>query len=249
MQHLINQEGYVKDIFKGFGYTDFGPVPTKPASNFADSFEQHNPYPFDVAAATTLLKNNGWTVNPGGISTCSSPGTGSGQCGEGVPSGAKASFKMEYATGTLAYEQEMKVMKSDFSKVGIDVTLTGAPFDTVIGDAFAGSTTADMDNWGGGWIFAPDYYPTGDEIFSTGALANGGAYSSKTNDDNTAATTTSSDVQALYTYQDFLAKDLPVLWMPVPDLQLSMVRKTLHGWDPQDPTSVIYPENWYYTAS
>jgi peptide/nickel transport system substrate-binding protein len=249
MQHLIDQNGWIKNILKGYGTPDYGPVPIKPANSFADAFEQKNPYPYDIAAATKLLKDNGWTVNPGGVSTCSSPGTGAGQCGEGIASGAKAKFKMEYASGTVYIGQEMQAMKSDFSKAGLDVTLTEAPFDTVITDSFGGSTAADMDNWGAGWIFAPDYYPTGDEIFSTGAGSNGGAYSNSTNDANTVLTTQSNDVQALYTYQDFLAKDLPVIWIPVAPAQLSVVKKTLHGWDPQDPILQLNPENWYLTAS
>ena len=249
MQHLVDQDGYIKNIFKGFAYPDYGPVPIKPASNFASAFEQKNPYPFGVNAATKLLKDHGWTVNAGGVSICSSPGSGSNQCGDGVASGAKASFKLEYASGTLAVKQEMQALKSDFSKAGLEINLSEAPFDTVITDAFGGSNVADMDNWGGGWIFAPDYYPTGDEIFSTGAGSNGGGYSNSTNDSNTDATTTSNDVKALYTYQDFLAKDLPVIWIPVADAVLALVKKTLHGWDPQDPILQLYPENWYFTAS
>ena len=249
IQHLIDQDGYLKNLLKGYGVPGYGPVPIKPANSYADSFEQHNPYPFDVAAATKLLKDNGWTVNPGGISTCNNPGSGSGQCGAGIVSGQKASFKMEYATGLVYVGQEMQAMKSDFSKVGFDVTLTEAPFNTVITDSFGGTTVADMDYWGGGWIFSPDYYPTGDEIFSTGAGSNGGAYSNSTNDANTVTTTTSNDVKSLYPYQDFLAKDLPVIWLPVAPAQLSMVKKTLHGWEPQDPILQLNPETWYFTAS
>jgi len=55
--------------------------------------------------------------------------------------------------------------------------------------------------------------------------------------------------QARTAYQDFLAKDLPVIWIPVADANLSLVKKTLHGWDPQDPILQLYPENWYFTAS
>ena len=249
MQHLVDQTSYIKNIFKGYAYPDYGPVPIKPANNFADQFEQSNPYPFDVAAATKLLKDNGWTVNPGGVSTCTNAGTGAGQCGANIATGQKASFKLEYASGAVVTAQEMQALKTDFSKAGLEINLSEAPFDTVISDAFGGSTAADMDNWGGGWIFAPDYYPTGDEIFSTGAGSNGGAYTNATNDSNTVATTTSNDVKALYTYEDFLAKDLPVIWIPVADAQLSMVKKTLHGWDPQDPLLQLYPENWYFTSS
>ena len=248
MQDLIDQDGYIKSIFKGYAYPDYGPVPIKPANIFADSVAQKNPYPFSVAAATKLLKDNGWTVNPGGVSTCTSPGTGAGHCGDGVTQGQKASFKLVYASDTLVVKQEMEALKSDFSKAGIDIQLSEAPFDTVISDAFGGTTEADMDNWGGGWIFAPDYYPTGDEIFSTGAGSNGGAYSDPTNDQNTVDSTTSNDVGALFKYQDYLAQQLPVLWIPVADAQLAMVKKTMRGWDPQDPLLQIYPENWYFVA-
>jgi peptide/nickel transport system substrate-binding protein len=248
MQHLIDQTGYVKNIFKGYAYPTYGPVPIKPANSFADAFEQKNPYPFDTNAAIKLLKDNGWTVNAGGVSTCTSPGTGAGHCGDGVTQGQKASFKLEYASGTLVVKQEMEALKSDFSKAGIEINLSEAPFDTVISDAFGGTTEADMDNWGGGWIFAPDYYPTGDEIFSTGAGSNGGAYSDPVNDQNTIDSTTSNDVKALNKYEDYLAQQLPVLWIPVADAQLTLVKKTMRGWDPQDPLLQLYPENWYFVA-
>ena len=39
------------------------------------------------ARRSRCCKANGWTVNPGGTSTCTSPGTGTGQCGAGRPAG------------------------------------------------------------------------------------------------------------------------------------------------------------------
>jgi peptide/nickel transport system substrate-binding protein len=141
----------------------------------------------------------------------------------------------------------MEALKAAFSSAGLELNLSEVAFETVIGDAFSGSTTTDMSNWGYGWIFAPDYYPTGDEIFSTGAPSNGGSYSNATNDANTTATVT-GNVLALNRYEDFLATDLPVVWIPVPDYQMSMVRRTLHGWEAQDPLLQIYPENWYFTS-
>ena len=249
MQHLIDQPTMVKNIFKGYASPDYGPVPIQPENNYADAFERSNPYPYDPDAAAKLLKDNGWTVNPGGVSTCTSPGTGPGQCGEGVKAGAKASFNLQYASGQVVVDQEMQVLKTAFSKAGIEINLSSAPFDTVISTAFGGNPNWDMANWGGGWIFAPDYYPTGDEIFSTGAGSNAGLYSNATNDANTVATTESNDLKSLYTYEDFLAKDLPVVWIPVANAQLSMVKKTLHGWDPQDPLLQLNPENWYFTSS
>ena len=35
----------------------------------------------------------------------------------------------------------------------------------------------EIANWGGGWVYGPDYYPTGEEIFASGAGSNFGGYS------------------------------------------------------------------------
>jgi peptide/nickel transport system substrate-binding protein len=249
MQHMVDQDTWIKQIFKGYAVPTYGPVPVQPASNFVSPGEKTNPYPYDPTAAAKLLSDNGWTVNAGGVSTCSKPGSGAGQCGAGIASGQKASFKLEYASGSIVVTQEMQALKTAFSKAGIELNLSENPFNTVIGDAFGGTTTADMDNWGGGWIYAPDYLPTGESLFSTGAGSNGGAYSDPTMDANITASTTSNDVSAIYTYEDYVAKQLPVIFIPSADAQLTMAKKTLHGWSPQDPLLQIYPENWYFTAS
>ena len=38
-----------------------------------------------------------------------------------------------------------------------------------------------MASWGG-WVYAPDYYPSGELLFQTGAGSNSGSYSDKKND-------------------------------------------------------------------
>jgi peptide/nickel transport system substrate-binding protein len=251
MQHLVDQKTYIDKAFNGYAFPTYGPVPIKPANNFADQFEQANPYPFDTSTAVTLLQSHGWTVNAGGVSTCSSPGSGSNECGAGIGAGAPAHFKLEYASGTAAIDAEMAQLKTDFSKAGIQLDLSTAPFNTVIGNATpctAGQPCKwDMENWGGGWVYSPDYYPTGDEIFSTGAGSNSGAYTSSTNDSLTLATEESNSVQALYAYEDNLAKDLPAVFLPVQDFQLSVINTHLQGAQPQDPLLQIYPENWSWS--
>jgi peptide/nickel transport system substrate-binding protein len=51
---------------------------------------------------------------------------------------------------------------------------------------------------------------------------------------------------ALYTYENYLAWQLPVLWMPQFDQQISAVNDKLQGVCPQDPDGNIYPESWYF---
>jgi peptide/nickel transport system substrate-binding protein len=72
----------------------------------------------------------------------------------------------------------------------------------------------DMANYGVGWSFTPDYLPTGDELFQSGAVANAGGYSSRTNDALIQKTLTSTDSRAIYNWQDYLATQLPMMWQP-----------------------------------
>ena len=104
-----------------------------------------------------------------------------------------------------------------------------------------------MECWGGGWIYSPDYYPTGDEIFSTGAGSNSGGFSDPMNDQLTLASEVSNDVSALHAYEDYLAKALPVVWLPSIYAQLSEINTHLQGALPQDPLEQIYPENWSWS--
>jgi len=255
MQDLVDQNTFIAKAFFGYGYPTYGPVPTKPSSNFVDSFERNNPYPYEPSKAVSLLQANGWTVNAGGVSTCTDPGTGTGQCGAGVPMGAKASFNLQYESGASQLDQEMAQFKTDFAQAGIAINLTTAPFDTIIGNATPDNHTWDMEYWGAGWIYAPDYEPTGDELWScTGSGASvayagsdSGGYCDPQAESDILATETSSDVQAMYTYEDYLAKQLPVIWLPVAYAQLSEINKDLQGTGPQDPLLQIYPENWRWS--
>ena len=72
--------------------------------------------------------------------------------------------------------------------------------------------TWQLENWGAGWIFSPDYYPSGEEIFQTGAGSNSGSYSNPTNDANIKATNF-QDV-TLTKYENYLAQQLPVVYQP-----------------------------------
>ena len=242
-QTLVDQTLYIQKIDKGYGVPTYGPVPVYPANNFASSLEKANPYAYSVANAVKLLKSNGWTVNPGGTSTCSNPGTGAGQCGAGIPSGAQLNFTLQYASGTQSITDLMNAEKSAWSQAGINVTLTSASFNTVIGNAVpctGSSCTWELANWGAGWIFAPDYYPSGEAIFQTGAGSNSGSYSDATNDANILATNTTNT--SLTTYENYLAQQLPVVYQPNPTATIE-VNKSLKGYTPSS-LQQINPEQW-----
>ncbi len=50
----------------------------------------------------------------------------------------------------------------------------------------------------------------------------------------------------MYQWQDYLPAQLPFIWQPEPDYQLSEIADNLKGVTPQSTTLSITPENWYF---
>jgi peptide/nickel transport system substrate-binding protein len=255
LQSLVNQPEYVRDFLAGFGTVTNGPVPSFPAKNSDESPLEAKAlvYPFDPAKAVNLLKDHGWTVRPGGVSTCARAGSSSDECGAGVASGSALTFQLSYESGVAAIADEMAALKSTVSsKAGITLELSSGPFSEIVGTAFNGCSASapcsgwEVANWGSGWTYGPDYFPTGEEILQSGASFNPGGYSSAMNDSNIAATETAStqtaETQALYRYEDFAAQNLPLVWLPTAPYQITMFKSNLTGLLPQGIYSEIYPQ-------
>lgn len=247
-QYLVDQPLYISKIDKGYGVPTYGPVPVEPTNPFASTVEKSNPYPYSVAKAKSLLSSHGWNVVPNGTTTCTNPGTGASQCGANIPAGAKLAFNLEFASGNASQVQLNNTEKSSWAQVGFNITLSEASFNTVLGNATActpgPSCSWELENWGAGWVYAPDYYPTGEEIFSTGAGSNSGSYSDSTNDSLTVQTNTTNT--PLTQWENYLAKQLPVIWQPNTVTEMSEIQNSLRGVLPQDPLWSINPENWYF---
>jgi peptide/nickel transport system substrate-binding protein len=248
IQHLVDQDGIVHGILKDYGYPNYGPVPPQPDSPYNSETQIDNPYPFDVDAAKALLTSHGWNVVPDGVSTCADPGDGPDQCGPGVPAGAKAEFELLYSSGQVALEQEVEILQSDLSKVGIKLNLRAAPINTVFTDAAPCSPGDpckwDIAYWGSGWVFAP--FPSGEIMFYSSGGYNIGGYSNPASDKLIEATIKSDDPSTLGAYQEGLAKDLPVIWFPTQNWQVSAIKQGLEGATPQDPGLTIDPTPWHF---
>jgi len=248
MQRLINQAGYISSFLQGYGNPTYGPVPLVPSSKFVSAAEQQNPYPYDPTLAVSLLSQHGWKINPNGADVCVRPGPGSTQCGPGIAPGTKLSFSLLYATGTQGVSEEVDALQSSFSQAGIQLSVTGTSFDNVVG-AYVPCNKAScwqMLYYGQGWFFNPGYNdPDGSALFQTGGGVNGGSYSNPTANSYMSGLA-SGGFPALYKYENYLAQQLPVLWMPQFDQQISAVSSKLQGVFPQDPDTNVYPENWYF---
>ncbi len=252
LQHLINQPQYIRDIFKGTATACYGPVPCAPASQFLNPLERQPLYAFSPPAAAQLLSSHGWTVRANGTTTCTSPGTGAGHCGTGIAAGAQLSFTLLYDSGYLALQQEMEAFKSTASKVGVQIALRTAPFNTVIGHVDPCNPASgvgchwEIGNWQNpdAWTYSP--YPTGGQILRCGSFANSGNYCSTTGDRLIGATHTASGLTPMFQYQAYMRQQLPDLWLPSPIAQLSAIKTTLHG-VVQGPLLYLNTPFWYLT--
>lgn len=254
MQHLINQQGYIKEVLKGYGVPTYGPVPVQPPNPFLSPQEKQNPYPYSISTAKQLLATHGWRLNGSSAAVCASPGTGANECGKGIVAGAKLAMTMTYSSGSDTTDAEMQLMRSDFLKGGIDLTVVGAPFNTTLSAAYdcqtkpraqCPSSSTQLSYIGSpSYTYVPVYYPSGETLFQTGGGTNSGAYSDPTNDANVKATHTEGGYAAMFRYENYLSRQLPALWFPNNDYQISVIAKHLNGIVAQDSTGHIYPEDW-----
>ena len=248
MQSAVDQPAMISKFLKGYAVPTYGPVPVLPHNDLVDSFEQSNPYPHNTSHAQSLLTSHGWK-NVNGVDTCEKAGSAKGECGAGIPKGAQMNFTLVYASGTQWQQQVVQVEQSAWNSIGIKTSLESNTFPTVLQNYAAPCQsgqpcTVEEGWWGGGWEYSPDYYPSGETLFYTNAGSNAGNYSNAKADSLISATTnTSTNLNA---YEDYLAQQVPVIWQPNADYELSEVANNLRGIAPQNPFANLFPEYWYY---
>ncbi|MGH3276840.1 MAG: ABC transporter substrate-binding protein, partial [Streptosporangiaceae bacterium] len=170
MQSLVDEPAFLQGPMKGYGHLNYGPVPSQPANPYSDAYETKGPWPYSPKTAVSMLSSHGWSVKPNGTTTCTSPGSGASNCGAGIAAGTPLTFTLQYSSGLVVVNQEMQALKSSFSQAGIQINLTSAPFNTIISlltpcTATQSNCKWQMLNYGGGWTYGVDPYPTGDQLF------------------------------------------------------------------------------------
>ncbi len=249
IQELIDQEGMIKSVNRGYGYPTSGGVPTQPQSQWVPAVQNQNggqgPYAFSIANATALLTSHGWK-NVGGVMTCQDPA----KCGAGVAAGTKLSMTMDYATGVTAFQQEVAIIKSDMQQAGIAMNLVPQSFNTIIGETAPCKPTQASCKWDilnfGGWNFnGPGFEPTGEPLFATGASSNSGSYSDPTEDKLINETHTSPSLSVFQQYATYTAEQLPFIWMPNAYAVQAVNSKLANvGFN---PLATLLPEYWNFT--
>jgi peptide/nickel transport system substrate-binding protein len=249
LQELIDQEGMVKNIARGYGYPTSGGVPSQPTNPWTPTVQNSNggegPYSFSVANATSLLISHGWK-NVGGVMTCQTPA----KCGTGVAAGTKLSITMNYTSGVAYFQQEASIMKSDFGQAGVQLNLVPQSFDTVIGETMRckpaeASCKWQAANYGGSNFNGPGFEPTGESLFATGASSNPGSYSDPTEDKLINLTHTSDSLSVFEQYATYTAEQLPFIWMPAFYTVTATSSKLANV--ATNPLGTLLPEYWYFT--
>ena len=216
-QHLVDQRGWIHAYYFGIGVPTYSPVPSEPANPYSDHLATVDPYPFDIAEAHSILVAHGWKVVAGGVTTCVRPGDAATDCGAGIPKGKALAFTLMYPSGLSYTDGSMADLQATAARVGISITLhevTSAAIAAQIlpCESKQPSCSWQLGQYGTSWFFTPDHYPTGEEIFQTGALGNVGNYSDPAIDKLIRATTRSRAAAAsgaLDAYADAVRLQLP----------------------------------------
>ena len=241
MQTATDQAGVIKNVFKGYGFPSITALPAIVPKALGKA--PANPYPFSLTAAEALLTSHGWTMQ-GGVMTCTSPGTGATQCGANITSGYTLNFKLVYASGSPALTQEITAEVADWAQIGIKVGTSTESFNSVIGDCSSGSGFQ-ICMWGGGWTFVPNYFPTGETLFTPNGGFNPGSYNSPTMTALINGTDFGHD--NLTAYAAYAAQNLPVLYEPegTPTAETIKTLKSKIGWV-GSPILNFMPEYYYF---
>ncbi|MFJ9821935.1 peptide ABC transporter substrate-binding protein [Streptomyces sp. NPDC101151] len=251
VQRSIDQSSLAKVIFNGTAVPGYGPVPQGQASGFVSPAQRRNPYPFSTTAARDLLTRHGWTEQ-GGVMTCTAPGTGATQCGPGVAEGTEFAMRVLSQSGSTVTDNMMSAIQSSLAKTGIKFSIKTAPVNSVLSQTPQCTAGQSICKWqlsffgtAGSWYFPA--FPTGDSLFQSKGGSNFGTYSNAAVDRLISQSTTSNSNTAIRDYSAAVAQDLPVIWLPAPVYQISVIRNGLGGFS-QDSLANFHPAQWKWSS-
>jgi len=242
LQESLDQVGIIKKVDKGYGVPTYSPIPPNTPASISGPIT--NPYPFSLANAKKLLSDHGWKI-VGGVQTCENPGTGTNQCGPGVTKGYTLNFAIVWSSGSPSLDDTFNTEIADWASIGIKFSSSEGTFNQVIADCTSAKQVYELCSWGAGWIYAPDYYPSGETLFTTKGGFNPGGYSNPTM--NSLIDATTFGTATLTKYATFAAEQLPVLYQPNPTA-IGEVIKTLKssiGFAP-NPLGNFMPEYMHF---
>jgi hypothetical protein len=165
LQSGENQATVIADVENDYGVPSFSAIPTYPKDSFNAGVA--NPYPNSKTAGRALMKRYGWNVNSFPAvcakSNCAMPGDPS------IPKGTKATEQVLVPSGVPSVKTQT-LDEAASIKAGSDIQIT-PKFElatTVQNACFGGNAPWQICGYGC-WIYAPDYYPSGEVLFAAGS--------------------------------------------------------------------------------
>ncbi len=248
LEYLIDQNLQISKVYSGYAQPDYGMVVNGPPS---EQGAEPNAYPYDPAKASALLKAHGWTVRPGGTTTCTHPGTAANECGAGIKAGFPLNLNLLIYSGALQQQVAMGSYKTVAATVGINIKLVNNVNVFAASPACTASQPScswQIADWGGGVYTPPNGYPVEAGYTDCGGNNNHENYCDPAQDKLDAAAASGTATQADYNaWEKYVTLQLPMLWQPNADFEVVAVKKNLNGPIPANTTLSVFPQSWYFT--
>jgi len=231
LQMGINQPAIIKAFYNGYGVTENDQVPRYPKTIFFD--RQATTYAYNPAAGKKLLEAHGWKpVN--GVMT---------------KNGVALKFTMYFNSGDDTAAAIAQYLKSTWALEGIDLNLETMQENTIFTYGNSNANKWSMLWWNGGWIYGPDFEPTGDVFWSPVTGVDTSFESPEMTKLIALTEAPGTQAQHLARFRQFLnyeSQQLPYLWMPdYPsfDAVAKNVQNAMASFNPI--TGFWYPEYWH----
>jgi peptide/nickel transport system substrate-binding protein len=254
MAMLEDEPAIVAGIFHGAGGLAYGPIPSVPSTPFTPSNSVKPAYPYNPAKAVSILKAHGWHVVPNGQTTCANPGTGSDQCGAGIPKGTPLSFTWYTETAASApfvALTDEAITSEAKQAAGINVSLFQKTFNYIASNLNDPdpSVAKYINTWGVEDFdgYTDNAYPTQNSIFNTGGSFNSGGYHDPKMDQLINASVYGSNPNAVTQEAAYEAEAQPALFEPNSDLIFAVSNRV--GGPPESYVSLtqygFWPQFWW----
>ncbi|MGC1238907.1 MAG: ABC transporter substrate-binding protein [Acidimicrobiales bacterium] len=252
LQKAINQSAIIKTVDKGYAFPIDSPLPPETVTSISGlptTAGVANPYPYNLKAAKKLLTSHGWSLNAKHVMACTSPGSGAKDCGAGIAKGTTLNFTIAWASGTPSENDTFNAEVADWDSIGFNFTTSEASISPLISSCSAGGTW-EFCSWDDTWGYDPDYYPSGETLFTPTGGFNPGAYNNPTMTTDIKATTFGT--ATLAKYATYAAQQLPVLYEPLPattnEYSKSLKSLKVRGVSGfvQNPMGDFMPEYFHY---
>jgi peptide/nickel transport system substrate-binding protein len=248
MQWSDNQATVIAHVDNGYAVPTFSAIPTYPKNAFNAGIK--NPYAYSKTKGKALMASHGWNVKKFPAvcakSNCAAPGS------PAIPKGTKAVEQVLVPSGVPSVTH-LTLDEIASIKAGSDIQVVAKfePATTVQGACFGGAAAWQLCGYGG-WIYAPDFYPSGEVLFAAGSSSNSGGYVSHEMNALIASTTTNGNIalngnnpKYHTSFGQFTATDEPFLWQPTPTT-FGEQAKSIVGAQAPNPLGNFNPE--YITA-